>query len=238
MGIVDRGSKDDRHPRSQWPAKPGGWRPRSRPPEPPPAYRASLPWMTYILAGLCIAVFLYGNVTGTYSEMVREWAYIPSQLTDGMSDAYVRLVTHQFLHEGWVHLLVNVVVFYSFGRGLEPAMGAGRFLVLYIVSGVVAALGHGFLSPLMDPINADVRLVGASGAISGILGAAVVAAPRMPIIFFIFPMPLFVGVIVLVALHIVAIVTDFDPGVAWFAHLAGLAAGALLYPLIRRRRFS
>jgi len=123
-----------------------------------------------------------------------------------------------------------MLVLYTFGRGLEPAMGSIRFLILYLLAGIAAAIGQGLLTE-----SAQTQLVGASGAISGILGAAVVAAPRMMVLFFVFPMPLFISVIILVALHIAAIVFQWEPEVAWHAHLAGLAAGAILYPVLRRR---
>lgn len=232
MSIVDRGSRDGRNPRSKWPEKPD-WQSRSRVPEPPPAYRASPPWATIAVAVACIAVFAYGYTQSAQNALIRDYAYFPSELSSAGGNGYLRLFTHMFLHGDWVHLLVNMICLYSFGRGLEMAIGAPRFLLLYVLTGAVAALGHGFLT--MDP---TVPLVGASGAISGIIGAAVVAAPRMPVIFFIFPMPLFVAVAVLVALHVAAIVFQWEPDIAWWAHLAGLAAGALLYPLVRRRYVS
>lgn len=229
MSIVDRGSRDERHPRSQWPDKPG-WRPRSRMPEPVPD-RPGPVVVTLALAAICIAVFAYGYLAQTEAQLIRDYAYRPSLLLSGETEIYLRMFTHMFLHDGWVHLLVNVFVLYTFGRGIEPVMGSARFLVLYLATGVLAAIGQGYLTD-----SANTQLVGASGAISGIIGAAAIAAPRLPVLFFVFPMPLFIAVGILIVLHVVAIALRWEPDIAWHAHLVGLAAGALLYPLLRRRR--
>jgi len=227
MSIVDRGSRGERHPRSRWPEK-GDWRSRSREPETPPPTRAAPATATYILAGLCIAVFAYGAMSGV--NLIRDYAFRPSDLQTGANNAYLRLVTHMFLHGDWVHLIVNMVVLLSFGRGLEPVMGTVRFVILFFLTGVAAAVGHAVLTGFPET-----PMIGASGATAGIVGAAVLAAPRLPVIFFIIPMPLYLAVVVLVAIHIAAIAFDWDPGIAWYAHLAGIAAGITLYPLLRRR---
>jgi membrane associated rhomboid family serine protease len=229
MGIVDRGSRDERHPRSQWPDK-RHWPPRSRPPEPPPQQRLRPPTATYLIMALCVAVFAYGEGTSTSRVLVEDYGYLPSRLTEGSADGYIGLVTHMFLHGGWLHLIVNMIVLWSFGRGLEPVMGSVRFVALYLVAGILAAIAHGIVND-----QSNIILIGASGAIAGVVGAAAVAAPRLPVIFVIFPMPLWIAVIALVALHIAAIALDWDPEIAWHAHLAGLAVGAILYPLLRRR---
>ena len=229
MGIVDRGSRDERHPRSQWPAG-RHWRGRSRIPEAPPPVRSAPPTATYLIMALCIAIFAYGEATRTGRALIEQYGYLPSKLEHGEPGGYIGLVTHMFLHGNWVHLIVNMIVFWSFGRGLEPAMGSIRFVLLYLLAGVLAAVAHGLVS---EPAN--IILIGASGAIAGVVGAAAIAAPRMPVIFVIFPMPLWIAVIALVALHIAAIAFDWEPEIAWHAHLAGLAVGALLYPLLRRR---
>lgn len=229
MGIVDRGRRDGRRPRSRWPED-RAWPPREREPEPPPRPRLAPPTATYLIMAICIGVFAYGEATETSRVLIEDYAYLPSRLGERGGAGYLGLVTHMFLHGGWLHLIVNMIVLWSFGRGLEPAMGALRFVALYLVAGVLAALAHGFVNE-----QANTYLIGASGAIAGVVGAAAIAAPRLPVIFVIFPMPLWIAVIILVALHIAAIMFDWDPEIAWHAHLAGLAVGAILYPLLRRR---
>ncbi len=229
MAIVDRGSRDWKGPRSRWPENRHS-PPNHQMPEPPQRVRPAAPTATYLIMAICIAVFAYGEATHTSRMLVEDYGYLPSSLTERGAQGYIGLVTHMFLHGGWLHLIVNMIVLWSFGRSLEPVMGPVRFVVLYLVTGIIAALAHGFLND-----QSNVILIGASGAIAGVLGAAVIAAPRLPVIFVIFPMPLWIAVIALVALHIAAIAFNWDPEIAWHAHLAGLAAGAVLYPLLRRR---
>jgi membrane associated rhomboid family serine protease len=228
MRIVDRGARDIRRPRSRWPDD-RNWRPHGRIPD-TAARRYRPPVATYALAAICIAVFLYGYFTGTSYELIRDYALVPADLKIGTGDAYLSVITHMFLHGSWLHILLNMVVLISFGRALEPSIGAGRFLILYFVSGIAGALGYAALTGFPET-----AMIGASGAIAGILGAAVVAAPRMLVIFFIIPMPLFVAVILLIAVHIAAIVWHWDPQIAWWVHLVGLAVGALLFPILRPR---
>jgi len=190
--------------------------------------RRTFPTVTIVLIVLNVLVFLAELAGG--EQFIVNWAFIPAQFSNQPGANAVTIFSAMFLHGGWLHLIVNMIVLWSFGRGLEPVMGAFRFVVLYLATGVLAALAHGFVNE-----QANVILIGASGAIAGVLGAAVIAAPRLPVIFVIFPMPLWIAVIALVALHVAAIVFDWDPEIAWHAHLAGLAAGAILYPLLRRR---
>jgi membrane associated rhomboid family serine protease len=230
MSVVERGSRGRRHPWSRWPDQREA-PPRGRDPGPaPPPRRGSAP-ATFVIAALCVAVFVYGAMNGlrTHFNLIRDYAFVPADFPTGADNTYLRLFTHIFLHGDWVHLLVNMIVLWSFGRGLEPAIGTVRFVLLFFVTGAAAAIGHAVLTGFPDT-----PMIGASGATAGIVGAAVLAAPRMPVIFFIIPMPLYMAVAALVALHIFAIAFEWDPGIAWWAHLAGIIAGAALYPLLRR----
>jgi membrane associated rhomboid family serine protease len=230
MSVVDRGgSRDERHPRSRWPDR-RNWPPRDRPPERPPQPRLRSPTATYLIMAICIAIFAYGEYAGTSRVMIEDYGYLPSALESRDPMDYLRLLTHMFLHGGTVHLVVNMIVLWSFGRGLEPVMGAVRFTLLYLAAGVLAAIGHGLINE-----QANIILIGASGAIAGVVGAAAIAAPRLPVIFVVFPMPLWIAVIGIVILHVLAIAFEWEPDIAWYAHLVGMAAGALLYPLLRRR---
>lgn len=170
------------------------------------------------------------------TEFMREWGVVPGRLIASFAGdtalpvELATVLTSMFLHGGWLHLIGNMWYLWIFGDNVEDRMNPVRYLVFYLAAGAVAALVHSALLP-----GSPVPTVGASGAIAGVLGAAVVAAPRLPVIFVIFPMPLWISVVVLVALHIAAIMFDWDPEIAWHAHLAGLAAGVILYPLLRRR---
>lgn len=230
MSIVDRGGRDGRRPRSHWPSG-GEWRSSSRFRHVPPPQSARTTG-TYVLAAICIGVFLLAHLSGPdmVRSLERDYSLVPLYLRTGEEDGWLRLLTHIFLHGGWVHLLFNMIVLVSFGRPLEMQLGTWRFVTLFLVGGMVAAYGHSWIEGFPA-----VPMIGASGAASAVVGAAALAAPRMLVIFFIVPMPLYLGVVVLVGFHLAAIAFDWDPQIAWWAHLVGLAAGAALYPLLRRR---
>lgn len=240
MGIVDRGRRDGRRPRSRWPED-REWPPRDRAPEPPPP-RSAAPTATYLIMAICIGVFAYGEATETSRVLVEDYGYLPSRLGEGGTAGYLGLVTHMFLHGGWLHLIVNMIVLWSFGRGLEPVMGAFRFIVLYLATGVLAALAHGFVNELSNVI-----LIGASGAIAGVLGAYLVLYPRarilslVPIIFFFtfIEVPALLFLLFWFASQVFSGVLSLGgasgSGIAWWAHIGGFVFGVLMVSFFARR---
>ena len=151
------------------------------------------------------------------------------------------LVTYMFFHGGWMHLIGNMLFLWVFGDNVEDAMGSARFLGFYLVCGVVAAIGQGLLAPA--------PMVGASGAISGVLGAYLVMFPTARVSTLVF-LGIFITVIDLPALIVIGmfVVLQIIEGVAelrlathaaaqqvaYFAHVFGFLAGILLLPLLRR----
>jgi len=149
------------------------------------------------------------------------------------------LVTSMFMHAGWFHLLGNMLFLYVFGDNVEDAFGHASYLALYLVSGLIAGLAQILISMLLLG-DLTIGVIGASGAISGVLGAYLVLYPTARIVtlvgYFIVPLPaiLFLGFwfIMQWAYGI------FDPlgGVAYFAHIGGFIAGILLGLTIGRKR--
>jgi membrane associated rhomboid family serine protease len=150
-------------------------------------------------------------------------------------------ITSIFLHGSWGHILGNALFFWVFGNNVEDVMGRGRFVAFFLVCGLAAALTH----VLADPAS-PVPTVGASGAISGVLGAYLVLFPRIRvrmffffILFFkIFPIPAWAVLIWWFAMQLIgglpAIVSpnpEVAGGVAFWAHVGGFVAGALLVKL-------
>ncbi len=199
------------------------------------------------LVAICVLVYLYGlSLSGDATiRFTLDYALIPDRLFN--PDAYARftqtppwltLVTSMFLHAGEVHLIVNMIVLVSFGILVERLLGVPKFLLLYFVAGIAGGLLHAFVEP-----GSRVPVVGASGAISGVLAGAFIADPYQRIILVIVPMPFWVAMGLLVVAHIVFVITGWVPGVAWWAHLGGLAAGSLVYlafrgPRLRRGPFT
>lgn len=156
-------------------------------------------------------------------------------------------LTSMFLHGSWGHILGNALFFWVFGNNIEDSMGRWRFLVFYVVCGLVAAAAHVVMSPA-----SPVPTVGASGAISGVLGAYLVLYPRVRVrmlfIFIIFfkviPVPAWLVLIYWFAIQVLTALPelsridgDVSGGVAVWAHVGGFVAGALLIKLFENPRF-
>jgi membrane associated rhomboid family serine protease len=158
----------------------------------------------------------------------------------------VSVLTSMFLHGGWLHLLGNMLYLWVFGNNVEDAMGHGRFIAFYVICGIAAALAQAVPDP-----TSTVPMVGASGAISGVLGAYMLLYPHarvllgLPLGFFIVQLGRFPAVWVLAAWFAMQLamnaLTPSNPlepvggGVAFRAHIGGFLAGMILIPLFKRR---
>ena len=155
---------------------------------------------------------------------------------------YGNLVSYQYLHGGLLHIFGNMLFLWVFGDNVEDRFGKFKFLVFYTLCGVAAALIHSAVYPSLN-----IPLIGASGAISGVLGAYAVLFPRAQILTLIFIF-FFVDVIVLPAALWIAVWFFIQfmsalfsinhlsmGGVAWFAHIGGFLTGVLLTKLFYKR---
>lgn len=156
---------------------------------------------------------------------------------------YWPLLTHQFLHGGWLHIIGNMWTLWIFGDNVEDRMGRLRFGVFYLLCGLLAALTHLFTQP-----DSTVPTVGASGAIAGVLGAYFLLFPtaRIVVLFPLFFLPLFFEVPALLYLGLWFVTQLYSGtvslagpasvgGIAWWAHVGGFLAGIVLCPLFLRR---
>ncbi|MCS6865414.1 MAG: rhomboid family intramembrane serine protease [Gemmataceae bacterium] len=204
-----------------------------------------MPWVTWGLIGLNGLVFLreLSLPPERLEQFVATWGMIPAQV---VSDPTARwtLITCMFLHGGWTHVLGNMWTLYLFGDNVEDRMGSGRFLLFYLLCGIIASLSH----ILIDPWS-EVPTIGASGAIAGVLGAYFVLFPTARIItlvpvFFIpliieIPAIFFIGiwfVSQLLSGTLALIGPELYAGVAWWAHIGGFIAGLALLPIFRKSR--
>jgi membrane associated rhomboid family serine protease len=149
--------------------------------------------------------------------------------------------TSMFLHGGLLHLIGNMLYLWIFGDNVEDAMGHGRFIVFYLLCGVVAALAQAVPNP-----TSAVPMIGASGAISGVLGAYLLLYPRARVLVLI-PLGLFFPIVRLPAVLVLglwfllqllssALADTAEGGVAFGAHIGGFIAGIVLVPLFKRRQ--
>lgn len=155
------------------------------------------------------------------------------------------LLTSMFLHGGWMHLLGNMWFLWIFGNNVEDSMGSPRFTVFYVVCGLLAALAQVAANP-----SSAIPMVGASGAISGVMGAYLVLFPRvrvfamvpLGIVFTSIAMPAWTMLLFWAGLQFVSGLFDIfggsaGGGVAFWAHLGGFLAGAALVKLFARRDY-
>lgn len=212
-----------------------------------PIEHISAPWVTRTLIALNVLVFvvlgqreLLGEAT--VNARIMAFGMIPAAITGAaeLSPALkaipdeMTLVTHMFLHDSWLHLLGNMLFLWVFGDNIEDAMGHLRFLAFYILCGVIAALTQVLTMPTMEN-----PVIGASGAVAGCVGAYLVLHPRIKLwvlVLMRIPLRLPAGWVlgIYAALQAVNAIASTDEGTAWWAHLGGMAAGALLVIPLRR----
>jgi membrane associated rhomboid family serine protease len=212
--------------------------------------RSTIPVVTYSLIAACALVFLWQQSLGPRAQSDIAFAYgmvpavlfgsgeLPPQLQ--LVPPWATLFTSMFLHGGWLHLLGNMLYLWLFGRGVESALGAPRYLVFYLLCGVAAALTQA----LTDPA-AEVPMIGASGAIAGTLGAYLVLHPRGNVVVFVWififvrliavPAVIVLGLWFLMQLLSALSAEAGEPGVAFWAHVGGFVLGMALVPVFRRR---
>jgi membrane associated rhomboid family serine protease len=213
----------------------------------------SWPLVTYALIGVNVWMFLYELALGPELEpFVGTWGFVPARYfvlaelePDNWAARYLPLLTSMFLHGGWAHLIGNMIYLWIFGDNVEDRLGHFRYLAFYLLTGLGAGLAHAYLHP-----DSIIPTVGASGAISGVLGGYLVLLPHarvitlVPLFFFFFdivelPAVLYLGFWFLMqfASGALAMVVAGDAaGVAWWAHVGGFVAGMALAHVIRRRR--
>src|SRR5215472_17964081 len=200
-------------------------------------YRRTFPFVNYGLIAVNVVVFLVELSQPDPQAYIARWGAVPASISAGHS--LETLVTSAFLHAGWLHLLGNMLFLYVFGDNVEDAFGHVRYLLFYLACAVLAGLGQVYLAP-----GAQLPDVGASGAISGVLGAYLVMFGANPVrvLVFVFPtvVPAYVMIgvwIVLQFLNGVASVsqTAQTGGVAYGAHIGGFVGGLVLTLLLRPR---
>lgn len=206
------------------------------------------PVVTIASIAACVLVFLYqiSLPTGPDNSFAFQYGAIPALLfgqanlpdTIVTIPAYATLFSSMFLHGGWMHLIGNMLYLWVFGNNIEDVMGHAKYALFYLTCGVLAALSHA----LTDP-SSTVPMIGASGAISGVLGAYLLLFPRARVLVLIpglgitkvaagfvlgmwFVMQLFSGGMS---------IGSKGGGVAFFAHIGGFLAGMALIGLFKRR---
>jgi membrane associated rhomboid family serine protease len=214
-----------------------------------PSRRAPLVLWLLLAVNAFVFVRELGLSEGELEHVFRRYGVVPARLPLELAALrtapldYLAFVTSMFLHGGWLHVLGNLWTLAIFGDNVEDRMGRARFLAFYLVTGVAAGAAHVAFSP-----GSEVPTIGASGAISGVMGAYFVLFPRarvitlIPVLFY----PLFVELPAFVFLGLwfasqllSGTASLVEPaaagGIAFLAHVGGFVAGVLLHWLFVRR---
>jgi membrane associated rhomboid family serine protease len=212
-----------------------------------PLEKIRFQWVTLgLIAANCLVFFLFqvGWAMPVSTEALVSFAVIPAELL-GQTTATaptqtvvlperLTLLTYMFLHGNILHLVGNMVFLWVFGDNVEDAMGHVRFFFFYIVCGVFAGLAHAVMRQ-----GSDIPMIGASGAVAGVIAAYLMLHPNVRVwILALFRIPLRVSagfaLAVWIVLQIVSVIFDEGGGTAWWAHIGGLIAGAVLIIFMRK----
>jgi membrane associated rhomboid family serine protease len=203
-----------------------------------------VPIVTYLLIGSCVAIFLW-QLGQDADDVAYSYGMIPAALF-GTKDLppdlavippWATIFTSMFLHAGWLHLGGNMLFLWIFGNNIEDVLGPVRYLLLYLLSGVAAAMGQA----LADPSSA-VPMIGASGAIAGVLGAYLLLYPNanvhvlvlIIIILRIITVPAWIMLSLWFAAQLVSgLFSSSGAGVAFWAHVGGFVTGMVLLLVMR-----
>jgi membrane associated rhomboid family serine protease len=201
------------------------------------------PIVTWSILILCVGVFLWelSFDETQFEAMIRSLGFTPRDFFGrGDGGEWLTILTSMFLHGGLMHLGGNMLYLWIFGNNVEDAMGHARYLIFYLVCGAAAALGQAIAEP-----GTTIPMVGASGAISGVLGAYLVLYPRVrvyalvPIGFLLtsIALPAWAMLIYWVGLQVLSglLSADAGTGVAFWAHVGGFLAGVILVKQFARR---
>ncbi len=212
---------------------------------------SSTPVVIYALIALNAAVFLYELSLGeaALQQFFNTWAIVPAELTSSFGtnavaaeSEWITLISSQFLHGGWLHVGGNMLYLWVFGNNIEDQLGSLKFLIFYLLCGVLAGLSQWFFDPA-----SVIPTLGASGAVAGIMGAYIIRFPRarivtlipLFIIFTTFRIPAifflgwwFVQQAFYSAMSLGATADMGSGGVAYWAHAGGFLFGAILGPVL------
>ncbi|MCA3575095.1 MAG: rhomboid family intramembrane serine protease [Aestuariivirga sp.] len=204
--------------------------------------------VTITIIAIEVVVFLMTGAFNTepvLAAIAAIWGVVPGEMTgaippvlgyDPVPEPFT-LISYQFLHGSWWHLISNMLFLWVFADNIEDAYGHVAFALLYLTCGVIAALVHVLVMP-----SSSAPLVGASGAVSGVLGAYLVLFPKARVWILLFlRLPLRIGAMWVLGgwfgLQIFSwwMTRNSDSGIAWGAHVGGFLAGAVITYAIRRR---
>ncbi len=227
------------------------------------------PYINYVLIVINLIVFILFQGAGNNLEFTYAFSTVPQEIISGEDlvtesrqvqdpgtgqiftlpglqptpiPVYITLFTSMFMHGGWAHILGNMLYLWIFGDNLEDRLGHGRYLLFYLLVGLLASLAHVFTSVLIGE-NLQIPSLGASGAIAGVLGGYLLLFPRRRVTVILLRIVTQVRAIFAVGLWFVlqlvgglGVVAGGSDGVAYAAHIGGFIAGLALIKLFDNGR--
>jgi membrane associated rhomboid family serine protease len=208
-----------------------------------PIKHVQFPFVTYGLIAINVFIYMLQATQPVYefNATAISFGIIPVELfgrslNAGIPDWWT-LVTYQFLHGSWIHVLSNMLFLWIFGDNIEDALGHTKFVIFYLVCGIGAGLAHAVFNA-----NGYGPLVGASGSVAGLMGAYIILFPhaRVYVLFrIIVPIPLPLPAVWMLAawlgVQLFSLAVAGDAPIAWWAHIGGMAIGAALVVPFRRK---
>jgi len=207
-----------------------------------------VPFVTILIIAFCSFVFLWQLSLDPRAQQLVTIALgvIPATLLGNQSlppeltvlPPFATIFTSMFLHGGWLHILGNMLYLWIFGNNVEDAMGHRRFVLFYFACGIAAALTESILNP-----NATTPMIGASGAIAGVLGAYILLHPRAQVVvlpIWIIPFTIRLPAVLVLGIWFVIQTKNTifhstqNSGIAWGAHVGGFVTGLVLILFVRR----
>jgi membrane associated rhomboid family serine protease len=206
-----------------------------------PTQDTSIVVYTLILINVLIFGYQVSLANFQFAEWIENWGLVPKELINNPAKEAIALISSQFLHGNIFHLVGNMWFLYLFGNNIEDQLGHWKFLGFYLICGIVAALAQVATAP-----TSIVPMVGASGAISGIMGAYLVRFPRARILSLVFlgifitaipiPSAIFLGLWIAGQTVYAAMANPNLPGVAYLAHIGGFVIGAIAMFLLSKTK--
>ncbi|MEI8208197.1 MAG: rhomboid family intramembrane serine protease [Methylococcales bacterium] len=206
----------------------------------------SRPYVTWGLIVVCTSIFIAMKLMPDQIAvgLLNRYGMVPLRYSSGYVglpfDGYLSFMTNLFLHAGWLHLIVNMWFLWIFADNIEDRMGRFPFLVFYLVCGVFATFLQWYFDPMLD-----IPVIGASGAIAGVLAAYFFLYPFEQVIVFFPPIVINIPAITFLGLWVLLQLDNATTSVlseaptitvAWWAHLGGFAAGSVLYRLFLKNK--
>jgi membrane associated rhomboid family serine protease len=210
----------------------------------------SFPIINIIFITVNIIIFIYEQSLGNrLNQLIYNYGLVPAILFSNadisLTDRFLPFISSMFLHGGWMHLIGNMLFLYIFGDNVEDRMGHFKYALFYVISGIIAALFQ-----IVTNLHSNIPMVGASGAISGVLGAYLLFFPKskvltlVPIFIFIHfvHIPAAVFIIIWFAFQLLSGIGTLSishgmGGIAFWAHIGGFIGGLILAKSFQKKSY-